>query len=61
MAPDLRSASAVTSAEQFARIVRDGARANRGMPQYAEITDRELTTLQHYIRRQADLALERQR
>ena len=61
MAPDLRSASAVTSPEQFTRIVRDGARANRGMPQYAEITDRELTTLQHYIRRQADLALERQR
>ena len=61
MAPDLRSAAAVTSAEQFARIVRDGTRANRGMPRYAEITDRELTTLQHYIRRQADLALERQR
>ncbi|HEX7283075.1 MAG TPA: c-type cytochrome, partial [Vicinamibacterales bacterium] len=57
MAPDLRAAFAVTSLEQFARIVRGGARSARGMPTYATITDQELAALQHYIRQQADLAL----
>jgi quinohemoprotein ethanol dehydrogenase len=57
MAPDLRGSSAVISADSFTRIVRGGARATRGMPAYPDITDRELTALQHYIRRQADLAL----
>lgn len=41
-------------AEPLARIVRGGTRANRGMPQYADITDQELTALQHYLRQQAE-------
>jgi quinohemoprotein ethanol dehydrogenase len=57
MAPDLRAAAVVALTDQFARIVRDGTRANRGMPRYSEMTDQELTQLQHYIRRQADAAL----
>jgi len=57
MAPDLRAAFVVTSAEQFTRILRNGARAARGMPAYADITDQELTALQHYIRQQAEAAL----
>ena len=32
MAPDLRASFVVTSAEQFARVLRGGARAARGMP-----------------------------
>lgn len=59
MAPDLRAASVVTTAEPFARIVRGGTRAPRGMPMYAEITDEELAALQHYIRQQAEVALTR--
>jgi quinohemoprotein ethanol dehydrogenase len=59
MAPDLRASFVVTSAEQFARVVRSGARAARGMPAYAEITDQELSALQHYIRLLADTALRR--
>jgi quinohemoprotein ethanol dehydrogenase len=57
MAPDLRASFVVTSTEQFARVVRGGARAARGMPAYADITDAELQTLQHFIRRMADAAL----
>jgi hypothetical protein len=38
-------------------MLRDGTRANRGMPAYAQITDREIITLQHYIRREANRAL----
>ena len=59
MAPDLRASFVVTSTEQFTRVVRNGARAARGMPAYADITDQELTALQHYIRLAADAALQR--
>jgi quinohemoprotein ethanol dehydrogenase len=57
MAPDLRASTVVTQADAFARIVRDGARAVRGMPAYAHLTDKELAALQHFIRQQADRAL----
>ncbi len=57
MAPDLRASTVVTQGDAFARIVRDGARAIRGMPAYAHITDKELAALQHFIRQQADRAL----
>ena len=57
MAPDLRASFVVTSAEQFARVLRSGARAARGMPAYTDITDQELTALQHYIRQRAEAAL----
>jgi quinohemoprotein ethanol dehydrogenase len=59
MAPDLRASPAVVSTETFARIVRDGTRANRGMPRYADFTDQQLRALQHYIRRQAAEALQK--
>jgi quinohemoprotein ethanol dehydrogenase len=57
MAPDLRASFVVTSAEQFARLLRSGARASRGMPAYADISDQELTALQHFIRERAEAAL----
>jgi quinohemoprotein ethanol dehydrogenase len=59
MAPDLRASTAIVSLDSFARIVRDGARAARGMPKYGDLTDQELTALQHFIRRQAETALTR--
>ena len=43
----------------FTRIVRDGARGARGMPKYGDLTNQELTALQHFIRRQAETALTR--
>ena len=57
MAPDLRASFVVTSDEPFARLLRSGARAARGMPAFVDITDQELTALQHYIRQQAEAAL----
>jgi len=59
MAPDPRASFVVASADQFARVVRGGTRAARGMPMYEAITDEQLTALQHYIRRQAETALTR--
>jgi quinohemoprotein ethanol dehydrogenase len=57
MAPDLRASRVVLEAETFARIVRSGSRANRGMPVYAELTEKDLTALQHFIRREANRGL----
>ena len=57
MAPDLRASAVITRTDSFGRIVRDGARAVRGMPAYADLTDQELRALQHYIRQQANRAL----
>jgi quinohemoprotein ethanol dehydrogenase len=59
MAPDLRASFVVTSADQFARVVRGGTRAARGMPMYEDFNDDQLAALQHYIRRQAEVALTR--
>jgi quinohemoprotein ethanol dehydrogenase len=56
MAPDLRASTVVLETETFARLLRTGTRANRGMPAYTEMTDQELTALQHYIRREANRA-----
>ena len=56
MAPDLRASGLVLSAGAFANIVRDG-RTERGMPDYPELTDQQLTALRHYIREQAELEL----
>lgn len=57
MAPDLRASSVVMESDTFARIVRGGTRANRGMPAYEGITEKELAALQHFIRREANHAL----
>ena len=56
MAPDLRASGLVLAAGAFANIVRDG-RTERGMPDYPELTDQQLTALRHYIRQQAELEL----
>ena len=58
MAPDLRASYLVTSEELFAGVVRDGDRAVGGMPAYADMTDAMLLALRHYIRREAERALE---
>ena len=58
MAPDLRASGVVLSAEGFAGAVRDGNRVERGMPPYPDLSDSQLTALRHYIRQQAERALE---
>jgi quinohemoprotein ethanol dehydrogenase len=56
-APDLRASAAVLDAEAFDRIVRGGALTDAGMPAFADLTDGELESLRHYVRRQAEVAL----
>lgn len=57
LTPDLRASLIVTRLEDFASVVRDGARAVNGMPAYADISLDELVALQHYIRARAETDL----
>jgi quinohemoprotein ethanol dehydrogenase len=57
LAPDLRASRVVPSLERLAGVVRDGERADDGMPMYADITYDELVVLQHYLRDRAEVAL----
>ena len=58
LAPDLRTSPIILSAEAFADVVRNGTKRANGMPSYPAFSDSHLKSLQHYIREQADLALE---
>ena len=54
-APDLRASELPLSPDAFDVIVRGGSLEARGMPRFAELTDRELEALRHYIRYRARL------
>jgi quinohemoprotein ethanol dehydrogenase len=54
MAPDLRASTVPLTAAGFATVVKGGIEA-RGMPAFAEATDRDLDALRHYLRQQARL------
>ena len=50
MAPDLRASVIPLDFNTFAAVVRDGVKADMGMPGRSDMTDEELEALQHYIR-----------
>ncbi len=54
-APDLRESPALLkgSEDTFRSIVKDGALLENGMPAFPTLTDEELESLQHFIRKQA--------
>jgi quinohemoprotein ethanol dehydrogenase len=54
-APDLRAAPIVLNPASFATVVKGGLET-RGMPKFAELSDRELEALRHYVRYRARLA-----
>ena len=55
-APDLRASAIPLSAEAFARVVRDGALLDKGMPRFEEFDDQKLNAIRQFIRsRSADL------
>lgn len=51
-APDLRASAVPMNPAAFAAAVREGNEA-RGMPKFAELTDRDLDGLRHYLRSRA--------
>ncbi|MGB5622288.1 MAG: PQQ-dependent dehydrogenase, methanol/ethanol family [Gammaproteobacteria bacterium] len=56
-APDLRASPAVLDTEAFDSIVRGGLLTANGMPAFSDLTDREVDSLRHYVRQQAEAAL----
>ena len=54
-APDLRASATPMNPPAFAAAVRGGNEA-RGMPRFAELSDRELDALRHYLRARARAA-----
>jgi quinohemoprotein ethanol dehydrogenase len=58
MAPDLRASPVVASHQAFVEVVLGGGRREFGMPQFSDLSEIEAGTLQHYIRAQAEAALQ---
>ncbi len=58
IAPDLRASAIPLTAEAFKATVVEG-RLNLGMPAYENLTEEHLEALRHYIRQQANVALEK--
>jgi quinohemoprotein ethanol dehydrogenase len=56
-APDLRASPIVLASEALRDVVIGGRLQDRGMPGFPSLSEEELTTIQHYIRRAADTAL----
>jgi quinohemoprotein ethanol dehydrogenase len=56
-APDLRRSPIPLSIDALNAVVREGALVENGMPQFGELTPKELLGIQHYIRQQARAAL----
>lgn len=52
-APDLRASRVPLSLDAFRAVVHDGALLSKGMPKFAELTDDDLVSLQHFIRQRA--------
>ena len=53
-APDLRASPIPLYLDGLKEVTVKGARIKAGMPAFRELTDADLTALQHYIRRQAN-------
>ena len=58
LTPDLRTSPVVLSEQAFMDVVRDGSKRDNGMPSYSSLTDNQLKALRHYIREQAEIAIQ---
>ena len=57
IAPDLRASPLVLSRDGFAALLHGDSLVEKGMPQYAELSDVQLDGLRHFIRSKAEEAL----
>lgn len=53
LAPDLRASAIALVHQALKDVVVNGSKVANGMPQFKNISDAELTALQHYLRKQA--------
>ena len=54
-APDLRAAASVLDLAALKDIVLNGSRVAAGMPEFSNLSEDEVVSVQHYIRHQAML------
>lgn len=54
MAPDLRASPIPLNQDAFSIVVRDGAKADMGMPAFKNFSDDDLRALMHFIRKKAN-------
>ncbi len=52
-APDLRASPIPLDGNAFTQVVRNGILVSRGMPRFAELSDDDLQSIQHYLRQRA--------
>lgn len=53
MAPDMRASPIPLNKEVFTAIVRDGLKNTMGMPSFPDMTDEQIESLMHFIRKRA--------
>jgi quinohemoprotein ethanol dehydrogenase len=53
MAPDLRASAIPLSSEAFVSVVREGMKADMGMPAFSDLSEDELEGLRHFLRKRA--------
>ena len=53
MAPDLRESPLLLSTEAFRDVVINGAKLDKGMPRFPDLSDRDLEAITHYVRQMA--------
>jgi len=59
MAPDLRASVVPLDLTAFTDIVKNGSRVNKSMPVFPDLSNAELISLMHYIRRMARTSISR--
>ena len=55
--PDLRASGVMLDLNAVKKIMHDGERVSRGMPTFPEFTEKDIQSIQHYVRHKARLAL----
>ncbi len=61
MAPDLKASAIALNLDLFRLVVQKGERLNMGMPAYPDLTDEQLLSLMHMIRKKANESLEKKK
>jgi quinohemoprotein ethanol dehydrogenase len=56
-APDLRASAICLNKDAFTSVVKEGSKVDRGMPQYKDLTEEEITGLMHFVRYLANSSL----
>lgn len=54
MAPDLRASPLALNLDLFRSVVKEGSKVNRAMPAFPDLTDQQLLSIMHFIRKRAN-------